>query len=147
MNSYPFTILDIAGILNLKVRRRQPTNMDVDCPFCGHKKGKMNINFSKNVFRCNYCGESGGMIELYSKVFQISNAQAYGEICEILHCGKEAGELPQPKKNIHTGYGAATESGFGNKTPDLFYAALPVDFIQRPSGESFAQRFEYRADY
>ena len=51
MKGYPFTILDIAGILNLKVRRRQPTNMDVDCPFCGHKKGKMNINFPKNVFR------------------------------------------------------------------------------------------------
>lgn len=29
MRDYPFTILDVAGILNLKVRRRQPTNMDV----------------------------------------------------------------------------------------------------------------------
>lgn len=89
MRDYPFTILDIAGILNLKVRRRQPTNIDVDCPFCGHKKGKMNLNFAKNVFRCNYCGESGGMIELYSKVFQISNAQAFAEICEILHDNKK----------------------------------------------------------
>lgn len=58
----------------------------------------MNINLTKNVFRCNYCGESGGMIELYSKVFQISNAQGYAEICEILHCGKEPGELPKPKQ-------------------------------------------------
>lgn len=47
MRDYPFTILDVAGILNLKVRRRQPTNMDVDCPFCGHKKGKMNLNFAQ----------------------------------------------------------------------------------------------------
>ena len=62
MNQYPFSILDIAEILKLRVRRRQPTNMDVDCPFCGHKKGKMNINFSKNVFRCNYCNESGGIV-------------------------------------------------------------------------------------
>ena len=30
---YQFTMLDVAGILDLKVRRRQPTNMDVDCPF------------------------------------------------------------------------------------------------------------------
>ena len=96
MRDYPFTILDVAGILNLKVRRRQPTNMDVDCPFCGHKKGKMNLNFAKNVFRCNYCGESGGMIELYSKVFQISNAQAFAEICEILHDDKKADALPKP---------------------------------------------------
>ena len=96
MRDYPFTILDIAGILNLKIRRRQPTNIDVDCPFCGHKKGKMNLNFAKNVFRCNYCGESGGMIELYSKVFQISNAQAFAEICEILHDGRKADALPKP---------------------------------------------------
>ena len=65
---YPFTILDVAGILDLKVRRRQPTNMDVDCPFCNHKKGKMNINLVKNVFRCNYCETSGGMIDLYAKL-------------------------------------------------------------------------------
>lgn len=96
MRDYPFTILDVAGILNLKVRRRQSTDMDVDCPFCGHKKGKMNLNFAKNVFRCNYCGESGGMIELYSKVFQISNAQAFAEICEILHDDKKADALPKP---------------------------------------------------
>ena len=37
MNQYPFSILDIAEILKLRVRRRQLTNMDVDCPFCGHK--------------------------------------------------------------------------------------------------------------
>ena len=101
MIDYPFTILDVAEILNLRIRRRQPTNMDVDCPFCGHKKGKMNINLEKNVFRCNYCNEKGGMIELYGKVFQISNAQAYAEISEILRCGGEAGELPSPKKKVY----------------------------------------------
>ena len=95
MKEYPFSILDITDLLQLKVRRRQPTNMDVDCPFCGHKKGKMNINLEKNVFRCNYCNESGGMIELYAKVFKISNAQAYGEVCELLCCGKNAENIPQ----------------------------------------------------
>ena len=40
MGNYPFTILDVAEILKLNVRRRQLTNIDVDCPFCGHKKGK-----------------------------------------------------------------------------------------------------------
>ena len=89
---YPFTILDVAGILDLKVRRRQPTNMDVDCPFCNHKKGKMNINLVKNVFRCNYCETSGGMIDLYAKLHRINQKQAFAEICEILHCGKKAPE-------------------------------------------------------
>ena len=101
MNQYPFSILDIAEILKLRVRRRQLTNMDVDCPFCGHKKGKMNINFSKNVCRCNYCNESGGMFELYSKLFQISNAQAYAEICEILNSEKECSDMPQPVKKVY----------------------------------------------
>ena len=101
MKEYPFTILDIAELLQLRVRRRQPTNMDVDCPFCSHKKGKMNINFSKNVFRCNYCGESGGMIELYGKVFNISNAQAYSEICELLRTGDKMDEIPRTEKKLY----------------------------------------------
>ena len=50
MKEYPFTILDIAELLQLKIRRKQPTNMDVDCPFCGHKKGKMNITLVKMYF-------------------------------------------------------------------------------------------------
>ena len=100
---YPFTILDVAGILDLKVRRRQPTNMDVDCPFCNHKKGKMNINLVKNVFRCNYCETSGGMIDLYAKLHGINQKQAFAEICEILHCGKKAPEyqtLAAKQKNM-----------------------------------------------
>ena len=101
MNQYPFSILDIADILKLRVRRRQLTNMDVDCPFCGYKKGKMNINFQKNVFRCNYCNESGGMIELYSKVFGISNAQAYQEICELINDTKKTVNIPQNKSKIY----------------------------------------------
>ena len=35
---------------------------DVDCPLCDDHKGKMNLNFQKNVFRCNRCGESGGCL-------------------------------------------------------------------------------------
>ena len=152
MRDYPFTILDVAGILNLKVRRRQPTNMDVDCPFCGHKKGKMNLNFAKNVFRCNYCGESGGMIELYSKVFQISNAQAFAEICEILHDGRKADALPKPiytpdmENNPCTAYLTDTGSGLRNTASDLFHAAFTADFIKRPSEKSYGTRSGCRAD-
>jgi len=100
MDDYPFTILDVAEILKLRVRRRQPTNIDVDCPFCGHKKGKMNINLSKNVFRCNYCNESGGMIELYGKLFHISNSQAFAEICEIIKSERRLSEIPAVKKTV-----------------------------------------------
>lgn len=83
MDTFAFTILDIASLLNLTVRHRGGQNMDVDCPLCG-KKGKMNLHFVKNVFRCNYCGESGGMISLYAKVYGVDNSTAYREICDSI---------------------------------------------------------------
>lgn len=101
MNGYPFTILDIAGILNLKIRRRQPTNIDVDCPFCGHKKGKMNINLTKNVFRCNYCGESGGMIELYSKVFRLAMSKAMQRFVRFSIAGRNRESYRNQSNSIH----------------------------------------------
>ena len=56
---FPFDISDIVFLLNLKIRRKNQTSWDCDCPFCG-KEGKLNINLEKNVFRCNKCGEGGG---------------------------------------------------------------------------------------
>ena len=41
--TFNFTILDVAGLLNLEVRHRGGKSIDVDCPLCG-KKGKMTKN-------------------------------------------------------------------------------------------------------
>ena len=81
--SFGFSILDVADLLSLEIRHRGGKSVDVDCPFC-QKKGKMNLNTEKNVFRCNYCGEFGGMVALYSKVMHTDNSAAYREICESL---------------------------------------------------------------
>lgn len=81
--TFNFTILDVANLLNLEVRHRGGKSTDVDCPLCG-KKGKMNLNVEKNVFRCNYCGEFGGMIALYGKVIKTDNSSAYRKICDAL---------------------------------------------------------------
>lgn len=89
---FPFTIADVASLLRLKVRRRQAASVYTDCPFCGDKRGKMNINYEKNVFRCNYCDERGGMVALYAKVYGISNSDAYREICDALQTGSHAPE-------------------------------------------------------
>lgn len=97
--SFPFDILDVAVLLNLSVRHRQQRSMDVNCPFCGDTRGKMNINFEKNVFKCNYCGEHGGMVAMYAKVYGITNADAYREICDALRTGTAALEY-ESKKNI-----------------------------------------------
>lgn len=98
MNSrdFPFTIMDIATLLRLNIRRRSGGSVCVDCPFCGDHRGKMNINTVKNVWRCNYCNESGGMLALYAKAQGISNSEAYREICEILQTEGFAPEYASP---------------------------------------------------
>lgn len=58
---FPFGIMDVVELLHLRIRRRQANSVYVDCPFCGDRRGKMNVNFVKNVWRCNYCDEHGGM--------------------------------------------------------------------------------------
>jgi hypothetical protein len=82
---FPFTIRQVAEILNLQIRYDNPDNgnMDVDCPLC-HKQSKMNLNAAKNVYRCNSCGAYGGMVQLYGQIHGVSNADAYREIYEIV---------------------------------------------------------------
>ena len=44
LQGFPFGIRDVAELLHLKVRRQQADSMYTDCPFCGDRRGKMNIN-------------------------------------------------------------------------------------------------------
>ena len=46
---FPFGIMDVVELLHLRIRRRQANSVYVDCPFCGDRRGKMNVNFVKNV--------------------------------------------------------------------------------------------------
>ena len=89
---FPFNIMDVAELLHLHIRRRQADSVYADCPICGDKRGKMNINFAKNLWRYNYCNEGGGMLSLYGKVYGISNSEAYREICDTLQNGLTAPE-------------------------------------------------------
>jgi hypothetical protein len=104
---FPFNIMDVASLLGLRVRRRQAGSVYTDCPFCGDNRGKMNINYAKNVFRCNYCDEHGGMLALYARVHGIGGSDAYRAICEALRVGEDfteykaraAAETPPPVPN------------------------------------------------
>lgn len=84
---FPFGIMDVVELLHLRIRRRQADSVYTDCPICGDRRGKMNVNFAKNVWRCNYCGEHGGMLALYAKVNNTTNSDAYREICDALQTG------------------------------------------------------------
>lgn len=84
---FPFGIMDVVELLHLRIRRRQAGSVYTDCPFCGDCRGKMNVNFTKNVWRCNYCDEHGGMLALYAKYHNTTNSDAYREICDALQAG------------------------------------------------------------
>lgn len=95
----PFTILDVAEILGLEIKRSHQDSVDVNCPFCRRrenspdKHGHMNLNIAKGVFRCNRCGRGGLMLDLYvNRVSEIKGCamnrkQAFHEIVDALHLG------------------------------------------------------------
>ncbi len=86
-HDFPFNIMDVVDLLHLRVRRPSPKGVYVDCPVCNDKRGKMHINSENDTWRCNYCGESGGMLSLYAKVHNISNSAAYREITDAMQNG------------------------------------------------------------
>lgn len=97
---FSFTIREVAELLRLHVRHKNAVSLDVDCPFCGDRKGKLNLNLKKNVFKCNRCGESGGMLALYAKVYGVDNQTAYREIEDALGRNVQAPEYQVKKKDI-----------------------------------------------
>ena len=48
----------------------------------------MHVNVQNDTWRCNYCNESGGMLSLYARLHNISNREAYREICDAILNGE-----------------------------------------------------------
>jgi len=95
---FPFTIADVAALLPIENQRRKNESIDADCPFCGRQR-KLNLNFTRNVFRCNYCLEHGGMLDLYLRFHPElrDRPAAYRTLCEDLRVGCSA-NAQTPKK-------------------------------------------------
>lgn len=106
-SDFPFGIMDVAQLAGLRIRRRQTDSVYADCPFCGDRRGKMNLNFVKNVWRCNYCGAHGGMLALYARLHHTTNAGAYREICDALSVGEAGWGMDAPTRT------AEPEASFG----------------------------------
>lgn len=81
---FDYDILDVVHLLQLHKRRGNY----YDCPFCGDTKGRLNINPAKNVFRCNRCDKSGGMLRLYAELHCVTLSEANREIREALNRGE-----------------------------------------------------------
>lgn len=88
MSGFSYDIKDVVSVLELKIRRKNSISYDIDCPFCGETKGKMNVNLYRNVFRCNRCDTSGGMLDLYAKLYGVSLSEANSQIKEALNLGE-----------------------------------------------------------
>jgi len=70
----------------------------------------MNVNFVKNVWRCNYCDEHGGMLALYARLNNTTTSDAYWEIGEAL-CNDFHREQP------NSGYEMAGNQQAGTGSP------------------------------
>ena len=119
----PFGIMDVAGLLRLNIRRRAPGQVYVDCPICSDRRGKMNLNTAKDLWRCNYCGEGGGMLSLYAKVYGVSNSDAYREICDALAVNGFSPDYTVPEKT------APTEAANVARLFFIFTGACFITFI------------------
>ena len=93
-DEYPFNILDIANLLRLTIRRELADSVYVDCPFCQKRKGKLNLNLVKNVWRCNRCGKSGHMFELYAELRGVRVSEAKLELIDLLADGRPPDGIP-----------------------------------------------------
>ena len=96
-NHLPCNIEDVVDLLSIPVVRSSGTQLHCRCPFCDDRKAHLNINLSKNVFRCNRCGTGGGVLHLYAEVNNISINTAYEELCRIFQSGEKAPEHPVRK--------------------------------------------------
>ena len=46
-DTFPFGIADVVELLGLTVRRRLPSSLYLNCPFCGDLHGRLNVNTDK----------------------------------------------------------------------------------------------------
>ena len=126
---FPFTIREVAYLLNLRIRHKNAVSLDADCPFCGESKGKLNLNLKKNVFKCNRCGESGGMLALYGKIYGVDNQTACREIKDALGKNEQTPSYQIRKREIAPKEPEIPESppapdAVRHKTYSMFFSML-----------------------
>ena len=140
-DEFPFGIMEVVNLLNLRIRRQQANSVYVDCPFCGDRRGRMNVNFVKNVWRCNHCDAHGGMLALYAELNHTTTSDAYWEIAEALcdniqeehaRSGNEAQQRPASPSPSSSGAWAAPagHSSSERKTVPQSNKASPAEIHQ-----------------
>ena len=105
MGDFPFDIIQVATLMRMDMEKKRNRTTDYSiygkCPFCNDPKHHCNLDLIKNAWRCNRCGESGGMIDLYGRANGMDNKEAYKAIKEGLEI--EGSKIPKksvPKKEL-----------------------------------------------
>lgn len=95
-----YNILEVARHIGLNLRSTMLGKVEVEakCPFCDDSSFHLSLNTIKNVFRCNRCKETGGMLQLYAKIFNVTTKEAYQALQEKL---PSAFQYSTPKNNTH----------------------------------------------
>lgn len=97
---FEFGILEVASLLGIRRKDKiYGRSVDACCPLCGDTRFHLNLNLQKNAYRCNKCGESGGMLQLYGILRGISNSDAYKEILEELRLS-DGGSIKAIQKEV-----------------------------------------------
>lgn len=96
----PFSIEEVARVMGLQVKRTVRDQLYCKCPFCDDRSGHLNINLSKDVFRCPRCGTQGGILDLYAKYHQITKNTAYSELCDLIGCAGQPTSPTRPTRHI-----------------------------------------------
>lgn len=127
---FPFDMVDLASLLNLEAKDPKKASWDVNCPFC-QKQWKMNLNLAKKVFRCNRCGESGGMLDLYGRLHGLDHAAACEEIKAALGQGRMEKEyvvrrIEQEKKQSEIPQAEPASDIVRHKTYTMLLSLLPL---------------------
>jgi len=94
-----YNILEVAKYIGLHIRPGMSGKVEVEarCPFCDDSSYHMSLNTVKNVFRCNRCKETGGMLQLYGKIFGVTTKEAYSDLKEKL---PSAFQYAHPKNQV-----------------------------------------------
>lgn len=145
----------VVSLLDLKKRHESTVSVDVDCYECG-RKGKLNINYEKQTYHCNYCDVRGGMCELYLHYRGLGHytcAQARKMILDDLGIGTTYHvKIPQPEIKADTVSLSfrATEDEI-NRTYTALLDMLPLTpthqmkLLQRGFSGAEIERLQYRS--
>ena len=72
-----YDIKSVADALGLRFKSKSDSSsFYYYCPFCNDKRGKLNLNTENQIWRCNKCGEGGGVVSLVEEIRECSREDA-----------------------------------------------------------------------